>query len=153
LLNPINAKVLEFPGAKAPKQIEWPSINQAGELYGIPIVVGGRNDPVPVHLLDGEEELPCLASRAKAKEIAEYLFNATLRVFGRGRWRKSEDGSWKMERFLVETFEVIQKTSLEETINNLRAIKAGWKSLEDPLADLDAIRTGDAAKHNGPVRQ
>ena len=85
LLNPINDKVLEFPGAKAPRRIEWPSINQAGELYGVPIVIGGKNDLVPVHLLDGEEEHPCLAHRGKAKEIAPYLFTATIKTEP-GRW-------------------------------------------------------------------
>jgi hypothetical protein len=153
LLNPVRDNILPFPGAKTPKRIEWPSINQAGELYGIPIVIGGKNDPVPVHLLDGEKELPCLAPRAKAKEIAEYLFSATLRAFGRGRWRKSEDGSWEMERFLIESFEVTQRTSLNETVNSLRAIEAKWKSIDDPIATLDAIRTGDMIERNGPVRQ
>ena len=59
LLNPIRDNLIEFPGIRTPRRIEWPSINQAGELYGIPIVIGGKNDPVPVHLLDGEEEIQC----------------------------------------------------------------------------------------------
>jgi len=142
LLNPADKPVIEFPGAKRPRVIEWPSINQAAELYGIPIMVGGRSDPVPVHLLDGETEWLCSADRTKAIGIAQHLFTATLRVSGRGRWRKIETGEWTLERFLIDSYEPIRLASLDDTIRELRSIKAKWKELEDPLAEVEAIRTG-----------
>src|ERR1017187_9666698 len=70
LVGPAKNKLVIFPGTSAPKPIEWPSVNQSSEFYGIPIAVGGRNDPVPVHLLDGETEYDLLSGRSKAKEIA-----------------------------------------------------------------------------------
>lgn len=135
-------KVIEFPGAKH-RLIEWPSINQAAELYGVPILVGGRTDLVPVHLLDGEIEWNCLAQKAKSIEIAKHLFTATMRVSGRGRWRKVQSGEWSLERFIVDDFEVMRVTNIGDALKELRAIKAKWKSLPDPLGEVDAIRRGE----------
>jgi hypothetical protein len=142
LVNPQSSKVLEFPGVKAEKPLEWPSINQAAELYGIPVWIGGRTDQSNVDLLDGDQEWKCVTSRAKAITIAHHLYTATLRVYGKGRWRKTPGADWELERFVIEDFDVMKATNLEKTIQELRNVKAGWKSLNDPLGQLDAIRTG-----------
>jgi hypothetical protein len=152
ILNPAKNNVMEFPGAKSAKPIEWPSINQAGELYGTPIAIGGKSDPVPVHLLDGTTEYHLLAERVKAKQIAAHLFTATLRVMGRGRWRKCPTGTWDLERFVIEDFELIKVTTLDEAVTELRGVKAKWKQFDDPLAILEDIRTGEQNKPNGGVR-
>ena len=55
LIAPDQNKILEFPGVKKAKPIEWPSINQAATFYGVPIAIGGKNDPVPVELEDGAQ--------------------------------------------------------------------------------------------------
>lgn len=151
LLNPARAKVIEFQGARRPKPIEWPSINQAAELYGIPIAIGGKGDPVPVHLLDGTTEHYLLAERIKAKEIAIHLFSATLRVTGRGRWRRLPTGQWDLERFVIEDFEPIKTVAFDEAIAELRSIDAAWKRLEDPLTVLEDIRTGKHSEPNGGI--
>jgi hypothetical protein len=151
LLNPTRNKLIEFEGARRPKPIEWPSINQAAELYGIPIAVGGKGDPVPIHLLDGTNEQYLLAERSKAKEIAIHLFSATLRVTGRGRWRKLPTGAWDLERFIIEDFEVTKTVSFDEAIADLRGIDATWKRLEDPLTVLEDIRTGRHSEPHGGI--
>jgi hypothetical protein len=152
LLNPLQSKVIEFPGATIDQPIEWPFINQAAELYGVPFWVGGRADLSNVHLLDGNREWPCLAERSKAISIAQHLYVSTLRVSGRGEWRKEPGGAWKLERFVIEEFEPIAATTVEQTIRDLRSIKAKWKSLSDPLAGLDAIRTGEDSDSDGGLR-
>ena len=58
-----------------------------------------------------------------------------------------------MERFLIDDFEVMQKTSLSQTIDGLRAIDAKWKSLDDPISELNAIRSGEARNNDGSIRQ
>ena len=143
LIDPQRSKVLEFLGAKAERPIEWPSINQAAELYGIPVWVGGRSELSDVDLLDGEREWKCLAGRAIAIAIAHHIYTATLRVYGKGRWRKAPGADWELERFVIEDFDVTKATNLEQTIKDLRTIKANWKSLSDPLAELDAVRSGE----------
>ena len=142
LLTPSNTKLVEFPGVRKQKPIIWPSINQAGTFHGIPIAVGGRSDPVPVHILDGNVEYFLLADRTRAKGIAAYLFTAHLRISGRGRWRRLENSAWSLERFLIDTFEPVRLVSMDDTLAELRAIEAGWKHLDDPLAMLDRVRRG-----------
>lgn len=143
LLNPVNSKVLEFPGALRHEPIEWPSINQASELYGVPIWIGGRAELSNVDLLDGTTEWKCLVDRQKAIAIAQHLYTATLRVFGHGRWRKLPNGPWDLERYVIDDFEVMKPTTIEQTIDELRKVKAKWKSLPNPIASLEAIRSGE----------
>ena len=143
LISPQRAKVIEFPGVKADQPLEWPSINQVAELYGVPIWVGGKAELANVDLEDENREWKCLTTRANASEIAHHLYKQTLRVRGKGRFRKSSEGIWELERFVIEGFDVMKSRDFPTAIENLRAIRAAWKSLEDPLAELDAIRTGE----------
>lgn len=143
LLNPSRCTVIEFPGAKGLQPLEWPSINQAAEVYGVPVWVGGRAELSNVDLFDGQREWKCLASRSKAIAIARHIYTAMLKVSGRGRWRKAPGGDWELERFVIEEFEPTKAVSIEQTSEDLRTIKARWKSLEDPLAELAAIRSAE----------
>jgi hypothetical protein len=153
LLNPSKTKVIEFPGAKVKRPV-WPSVSQSSELYGIPIAVGGKGDPVPVHLLDGNDEHYLLAERGKAKQIAAYLFTATIRVVGSGRWRRLPSGVWDLERFVIDGFDVLKTVTFDDAVRELRAIDASWKRANhDPLAILDEIRSGEPEEVNGSVRQ
>jgi hypothetical protein len=154
VLDPTRNNVIAFPGARTPRPIEWPSVNQRAELYGIPIMIGGRNDPVPVHLLDGTVEYKCVADRTRAKEIASYLFSATLRVAGRGRWRRLASGVWNLERFVIEEVAPVKFAELDHALRDLRSVPAQWKNIPDPLSELEEIRDGGAVeKPNGGIRQ
>ena len=151
LLSPERSNILEFPGAMRPEPIEWPSINQASELYGVPIWVGGKAELSNIDLLDGTSEWKCLAERTKAIAIAQHLYTATLRVYGHGRWRKLPNGPWTLERYVIDDFDVMKTTTIEQTIAEMRKIKANWKSLPDPIAALDSIRHGEDHKQDGSV--
>ena len=152
LLNPLQSKVIEFPGVNVDQPIEWPSINQSAELYGVPIWVGGRAELSNVDLLDGEKEWKCLAERTRAISIAHHLYVTTLRVSGKGRWRKTPGGAWDLERFVIEDFEPVKANTIDQAIGDLRSVKAKWKSLNDPLAALDAIRSGEDQDIDGGIR-
>lgn len=130
----------EFPGVKRAKPVEWPSINQATTFYGVPIAIGGKNDPVPVHLEDGVQEIHLLAERAMAKQIASHLFTTVLKVNGYGRWRRSPEGIWEMERFVIESFTSLTSEGIQEVLARLRTVDAGWKKSADPLGNLEEIR-------------
>lgn len=140
LIAPDQNKILEFPGVKKAKPIEWPSINQAATFYGVPIAIGGKNDPVPVQLEDGAQEIFLLAERAKAKEIANYLFTTVLKVDGRGRWRRLPEGTWSLERFIIDDFTPLEGGNVQEVLARLRGVDAAWKKLADPLGHLEEIR-------------
>lgn len=143
LIGPGKDTILRFPGSAKEAPLEWPSINQSKVLYGVPIAIGGKNDPVPVRLEDGRDEIYLLAGRLVAKRIAEYLFTTVLRVMGRGRWRRTGGGTWELERFVVDDFEPLRGQGIDEVLARLRGVQAGWKQLEDPLGALEEIRYGE----------
>jgi hypothetical protein len=142
LVDPTGSKVLRFCGRENAKKLEFGPITQPGVFQGIPIKVGGENDPVPVHLEDGKDKTIVLARRSLAKEIAQYLFTSVVRVEGTGRWIRHTDGEWEMLSFQATSFKVIEDASLRQNVDDLRQVSADWKKLEDPLAELEQIRRG-----------
>jgi hypothetical protein len=142
LLDPTGSKVLQFCGRENATKLEFGPISQPGMFQGIPIKVGGENDPVPVHLEDGEDKTIILAKRPLAKEMAQHLFTSVVRVDGMGRWIRHTDGEWEMLSFQASSFRVIEDTSIRENLTDLRQLSADWKKLDDPLAELEQIRRG-----------
>ena len=142
LVDPAGGKVYLFPGREAATKLEFGPVNQAGTFQGVPIKVGGENDPVPVHLEDGREKYIVLARRALAKDIAQKLFTSVIRVEGTGRWIRHTDGEWEMLSFHANSFRIIEDADLRRDISELRKLPGEWKKLEDPLAELEQIRRG-----------
>ncbi len=143
LIDPVGAKVINFPGRESETKLEFGPISQSGSFQGIPIRVGGENDPVPVHLEDGQQKYIVLMRRALAKELAPYLFTNVIRVEGNGRWTRRADGEWEMLSFNATAFKVIEDADIRRNIADLRAVPADWKNLEDPLGALERIRRGE----------
>lgn len=142
LVDPTGSKVLRFSGRENATKLEFGPITQPGVFQGIPIKVGGENDPVPVHLEDGKEKTIVLAKRSLAKEMAQHLFTSVVRVEGTGRWIRHTDGEWEMLSFQATSFKVIEDANLRKNLDDLRQISAEWKNLDDPLAELEQIRRG-----------
>ena len=142
LIDPAGNKVFRFRGRDNATKMEFGPITQPGVFQGVPIKVGGENDPVPVHLEDGKDKTIVLARRSLAKEIAQHLFTSVVRVEGTGRWIRHADGEWEMLSFQAMSFKLIEDASVRKNINDLREIPAEWKKLEDPLGELEQIRRG-----------
>lgn len=143
---PWGAKILKFPGVE--KEIIEPLVygpfNQHGSLEGVPIMIGGKDKMVPIHLEDwrGVQHI-CYARRSLAKEIAPHIFTAFVRVEGTGRWLRHDNGDWELKRFTALDFKVIETTTLEDDLARIQAIPGKWKELKDPLGELDLIRHDD----------
>jgi hypothetical protein len=142
LIDPAGAKIIKFPGRDNLTKLVYGPINQPGTFQGVPIKVGGENDPVPLHLEDGKNKYIVLVKRSLAKEIAQYLFSALIRVDGVGRWIRHGDGEWEMLSFHAQTYRLIHDGDIRSDVDHLRKINADWKNLDDPLAELDDIRNG-----------
>jgi hypothetical protein len=142
LIDPAGSKVLRFCGRENATKLEFGPISQLGVFQGIPIKIGGENDPVPVHLEDGKDKTIVLAKRSLAKEMAQHLFTSMVRVEGTGRWLRHTDGEWEMLSFQATSFKVIEDAGLRKNLEDLRQISAEWKKLDDPLAELEQIRRG-----------
>ena len=104
-------------------------------------MIGGKADPVLVHLEEGDTIHLCQASRALAKRLAEYLFVSAVRVTGNGRWHRDPDGMWILDRFNITDFSPLRDESLGEAVARLRTA-AGEPEPEDVVAELDKIRHG-----------
>lgn len=140
LLDHHGGRIIRFPGRDRTEEPEYGPFAQPGTLDGVPIVVGGENDTVPVHLQDRGAIHNCLAARPVAKEISRYLFTVPIRVTGVGRWARTPDGVWTMRRFTIHTFQELRPGSLQDATSRLRAIDAEWKRRKDPIGELAAIR-------------
>lgn len=140
--DPTGGKVIAFPGREYIEPLTYGPFNQTGIIIGVPIMVGGKNDPVPVHIEGQDGTFDCLAKREIAREIAPYLFTNIIRAEGTGRWTRHSTGKWEMVKFTIKYFQPLADTSLRATIQKFRDIPAAWKEKEDPLGELMNIRHG-----------
>ena len=140
VVDPVGKELLSFQGRDRKPLLEYGPFSQFGTLDGIPIRVGGEQELVPVHLQYGAEKHVCMAKRSEAKEIAKYLFTSMIRVEGVGKWIRRPEGQWEMIRFLIKDFSPLNDISIRGAIEELRAIPAEWKKLDDPLTELERIR-------------
>jgi hypothetical protein len=147
LVEETGAEVIRFPGSNDDRP-EFTSVLQQGELDGEVIRVGGVGEPVPIMLqARGQALTGIYAKRSVAKPLARHLFEP-VRLYGSGRWTRSADGNWELDRFVVDRFEVLDERPLSSLVLALRALPGGeWGS--DAVNDLLALRHGEESE---PVR-
>jgi len=138
------ANIIEFPGKNIQRPRVIQSMQQMGNLTGQLIMLGGKAESVPVHLLDGDKEYNCRASRELAAQLAAHLFQQNIRVFGKGEWNREEDGNWALQLFYIDRFETLNDTPLSDVVTHLQAVQgAAWG--KNPAEALNAVRYGHKA--------
>lgn len=142
VIAPTGDNVIRFPGREHAEPLTYGPFNEPGIIIGKPIMVGGKNDPVPVHLEAKEGIYDCQARRDIARRIAPHLFTNYIKAEGIGRWVRRPTGHWEMIKFTIKTFDPVGDAKLRESIKRLRALPAKWKEKEDPLNELMDIRHG-----------
>lgn len=149
LLEGKTAEIIMFPGLEAPDEPGFGHVTQHGSLAGEVIRVGGTKESVFVHIQPASgAPYKCRASRSVAKEIAKHLFTGEVRVFGVGRWLRTEHGSWEQEVFQIETFTPLDGKPLSSVLADIRAIQGNeWPEVDDPWALLDQLRNGPGGGH------
>ncbi|MDD5329310.1 MAG: hypothetical protein PHX38_04845 [Sulfuricella sp.] len=133
--------VVDFPGRKTPLAEEV-VVHEQGDLDGIIIRVGGKDDSVPVWV-EGENKIiyKCQASRDLARQLAAHLFDRPLRVVGTGQWCRTPERKWELEKFDIKSFEVLDVAPLDQIINELRQVEGNrWNEMDDPQAELRKLR-------------
>lgn len=133
--------VLNFPGKKTPLAEEV-VVYEQGELDGIVIRVGGKDDSVPVWIEgEGRAIYKCQTTRDIARQLATYLFDKQVRVAGNGKWCRTPERKWELEQFEIKSFLPLEDTGLEQLIGELRAVKGNqWNEMDDPQAELRKLR-------------
>lgn len=139
-----NVKILEFPGVHMIR-IKTIDLNEEKDsLEGILIRVGGKGQYVHLQLQDGQRLYSKIEiDRETARRIAMYLFRP-VRLFGKGRWLRDEDGKWVLLKFRVHGFEELEESNFEELLKQLRAKKRSrWGEMDDPMSVLMSMRHDD----------
>jgi len=134
--------VIAFPGCKMPLAEEV-VIHEQGEIDGIVIRVGGKDDSVPIWLEseDGTVYKNCNTTRHIARELAAYLFEAPIRVAGMGKWRRTPDRIWELEKFDIKSWQLLDPQPLVDVIEQIRAVEGSeWNEMADPQLELRKLR-------------
>ena len=136
--------LIEIPGVREEVDERLPILWEAGTVDGIPTGVGGRLlDPewVSVRIVDSGTVVNCEARPPMAIEIARYLLTTSIRVGGKGRWVHDEDKGWRLDKFRIEQFDVLDSRPLAHLVGEMREIYAGtdWARMDDPLGGLRSI--------------
>jgi len=141
-------EVIHFPGCEKAKPLTFGAFNQPGSLDGLLIKIGGKDETVPVHLLEGDVTHICNATRDMARQLAPHLFAGPLRVHGTGRWERDAEGAWNLKRFNITDFEVLEDAPLSAVVERLRQVPgSGWKQIDNPYAALQCLRQGSDGVH------
>lgn len=133
-------RLLYFPGVTQETEAAYGPFNEPGQLYGVPISVGGKKNIVSIHLEDGANVHICEATREIALQIAPLLFHTHIRVHGTGRYFRDADGKWELRSFRVSHFEKLDARPLAETVERLRTVTRRVGLDRDIVAKLAALR-------------
>ena len=129
LIGPDNVVYVEFAGRNRPKPARYGPFRERGSLEGVIVRLGGTDRTIPVWLQDGAVTHICTTSIETSKRLAAHYRDGVLRVHGVGKWSRNPDGSWALEEFIIENFEVLDETPLEDVVRNLQAVKgSGWET-------------------------
>lgn len=135
------AEVIPFPGRDMPRPRTFGPFNQKCSFDGMLIRVGGKDETVPVHLQAGNKIHICNANRDMARRLAPHLYQGTLRVWGDGRWEREASGNWRLIRFNISEFQLLDDTPLDQVVEKLRKVEgSGWKRFDDPIAEIMRLR-------------
>lgn len=141
--------VIRFPGVEKKLPPVFGPIKQEGSLTGQVVRVGGTGDTIPVHLRDGQTPLTGLfTGEDVARQLAHHYLGAAIRVHGLGTWYRESNGVWRLDKFRIDSFEVLDDAPLADVVARLRAVRGSkWGEVPDPVAALLAERNGDGETH------
>jgi hypothetical protein len=148
LIPPDRTNVIEFPGRTRPKPVRYGPFRERGTLDGTLIRIGGRDETIPLWLKDGDLEHHCQIREEVARRIAPYYLKGILRVHGSGKWLREENGSWVLQQFDVDDFEVLDDSPLVDVVAKLRAVEgSAWHESEDAIGDVLGLRRDKGDHH------
>jgi len=130
----------QFAGIRTPLAQEA-IVHESGTLDGVVVGVKGVDDSVSVWLKTDDGIMQkCNAKREIARLLAP-LFDAYVRVTGKGKWRRGEDACWTLEEFDIQGFEQLDETPLGALVLRIQAIEGnGWNELDDAQATWRELR-------------
>lgn len=101
-----------------------------------------RDEEFSARLRLRDHFLPCTAARASVDQLKANLFK-TVRIQGRGRWRRDGPGKWRVMDFHILRADRVHDASLEDVVRKLRELDINWP--DDPLSYLAELNEGSGA--------
>jgi hypothetical protein len=137
--------VIRFPGRE---QVEEKfTVRQQGSVDGIVTGIRGRDSSIHITLQsEGQQISGCETTRAIGKQLGAKLFEP-VRLFGRGRWSRDDEGTWTLEQFRIESFEALKDVPLTDALEVLRDIPTEWG--DDAHTEIMEARKGPGGGKNG----
>lgn len=139
--------IIVFPGRCRTEPVDFGAIRRVGFLDGELIRIGGKDETVHLQLQDGNTiHVNIVTNRDLARQLARLLFGPTIRIWGTGSWKRSDDGVWSVVSFRVSRFEkLVDFGDLAKTVEELRDIRGSeWYLEDDPTAALLSARREQA---------
>jgi len=136
--------VLFFPGCKTIFPPKLGPFTQTTERDGILIRVGGKDKSAHATIEDAEGSTWNFeVSRELAKELAQHLFGAPLRLHGKGRFTRNEDGTWQCKDLKATEFSVLDDAPLDVILERI------WNLPNDTWnRDMDAMPVLASLRHD-----
>jgi len=131
ILDNTDAQVLSF--RKRPDDEKPLVVNKSGSVQGRLYLVGGKDETVPVRLEGANgESLYCEATTEMAQQLSALLFKQ-VRVSGPGIWERSPEGTWKLKKLKVDSFQELDTAKVGDVVARLQSISGlKWADMEDP---------------------
>jgi hypothetical protein len=137
--------VIEFPGKTTPKPepIIIGPIFQRDTVVGVPILIGGKKDLVPVHIETATGTRTCHAKRSVARRLGPYLFEDVIKAVGQAKWMRTEQDGWLLDDFVIDDFETTSNHDLGQSLEIIRKATEGHWSTDDPIGEMLRLRRDD----------
>jgi hypothetical protein len=135
-----SAVIINFPGTirATPTVIK---VQDTGSVTGYLYMLYEQKDGFHARLrVSADTSLQCTCSKDALLELKECLFGA-VRVYGNGRWKRADDGSWLPISLKIERVQRVSTAPLRDVIDSLRKLDIAWP--EDPLGVLVELNEED----------
>lgn len=125
---------------------EYEPIYQQGSLDGFIVRMGDSpyTPDVPIHLQNrsGDKYL-CRATRELAFEMTSHPYGMYFRVYGSGEWSKEVGRRWRVKKFKIEKYEILESDqSFKQILARIRKTQfvKNLSEIENPAGYLRSLR-------------
>lgn len=143
LKNPDGAVIYPFPGGRKAKPMKELLIDEECSVSGQVIKIGGKDDTIPLLLRnsDGVEYHCTIKGEKLAREISAYYLRDPIEVSGKGKWRRTVEGTWVLEQLAVKAWSPLS-TDWDAAFEAMSRLAAGWHDVPDIEERCASIRKG-----------
>ncbi|WP_155931278.1 MULTISPECIES: hypothetical protein [Methylosinus] len=136
--------ILRFPGRGGVTEAAFGFVDQAtvtGKLYALSEEPSG-GIRARIRPRGGSSYVACTADRILGATLRGF-FLETVRVQGRGAWRRATSGEWSCQSLHIQSVSPVKDVSLRDAIDALRSIEVDWP--DDPLTEWTRLDERDGA--------